>query len=73
MARGLRTCAAPRATSQPLMPCEDRQPTRLMPGQKPRKEPQESLGSLPKEFAAKMVEAGESKIFMSTKNTLIRA
>ena len=27
----------------------------------------------PKEFAAKMVDAGESKIFMSTKDTLIRA
>lgn len=27
----------------------------------------------PKEFAAKMVEAGESKVFMSTKDTLIRA
>jgi len=27
----------------------------------------------PKEFAAKMIEAGESKIFMSTKDTLIRA
>ncbi|WP_108258716.1 formate/nitrite transporter family protein [Mangrovicoccus ximenensis] len=28
---------------------------------------------MPKEFAAKMVDAGESKIFMSTKDTLIRA
>lgn len=27
----------------------------------------------PKEFAAKMIEAGESKVFMSTKDTLIRA
>ncbi|MBB96693.1 MAG: formate transporter [Rhodobacteraceae bacterium] len=27
----------------------------------------------PKEFAAKMVDAGESKVFMSTKDTLIRA
>lgn len=27
----------------------------------------------PKEFAAKMVDAGESKIFMATKDTLIRA
>ena len=27
----------------------------------------------PKEFAAKMIDAGESKIFMSTKDTLIRA
>ncbi|MBT9385573.1 formate/nitrite transporter family protein [Pseudooceanicola sp. CBS1P-1] len=27
----------------------------------------------PKEFAAKMIEAGESKIFMSTRDTLIRA
>lgn len=28
---------------------------------------------MPKEFAAKMVDAGESKIFMATKDTLIRA
>ena len=28
---------------------------------------------VPAEFAAKMVEAGESKVFMSTKDTLIRA
>ena len=27
----------------------------------------------PSEFVAKMVEAGESKVFMSTKDTLIRA
>ncbi|HAM47854.1 MAG TPA: formate transporter, partial [Alphaproteobacteria bacterium] len=27
----------------------------------------------PQEFAAKMIEAGESKIFMSAKDTLIRA
>ncbi len=27
----------------------------------------------PKEFATKMVDAGEQKIFMSTKDTLIRA
>ena len=27
----------------------------------------------PSEFAAKMVDAGESKIFMSTRDTIIRA
>ena len=28
---------------------------------------------LPSEFAAKMVDAGESKVFMSTRDTVIRA
>ncbi|HCA75443.1 MAG TPA: formate transporter, partial [Alteromonas sp.] len=28
---------------------------------------------LPSEFATKMVDAGESKIYMSTRDTLIRA
>jgi formate transporter len=47
---------------------------RLMPGQDFNKERNLVLSYIaPAEFAAKMVDAGESKVFMSTKDTMIRA